>query len=920
MNIPKYLTPPTYVGNYLGIVVQNNDPLKRGRVKVFVPHISPSVYKGWDEVNRDKKFKFLGVNTKSDLTAIIDDLKKVLPWAECASPLVGENTSGRFNATQIAGSISDSNKKQTFVTNLTGNNIDSANMTQYSMNYDSIGEKTGHVFDIDYFKLKDAFSDPTETNVNNVNKFSYNYVPETYSNSAKGSFAIPSVGSHLWVFFANGDPMKPVYFATSFGLEDWNSIFSTGSAGDIDNNNVRVDKGIDYPGEFENKKSADDVPTIDVETYRNKFVINQKGGTVAFVNTDNKETLKLTHYSGSFKEFNNFTNIELATKNDQKLVIEDSFYTVRGDRNEYVGRDYDLNTIGNFYKKIGKLNANLVKDWKNIVQELADTKQLFDIQRAEKSKSSLNYSSPRQRQVGVPAMCPVCLGSKNSYFIYNNSYLPSFTNIINPSFSDSSGDHAYGVTILPGGMMEKSLLYPGVNGMFVASLPVTFLGNTVDGSQFFSSPGTFLGDSPCPACKGTGESPSSHNGNWIPSEKEALIKRFLETNIEKLAEIEKQLGLGGSEIIEIDKHKIETIGTVMNDFGSVRIDEKGKMNISDVYIAKYGTFYNRTPTPVVEYVNVTDLPGGNYTLNVCNRFNVLVGAGGINIKTAGLINISGTITNLAGSQVNIGSENEVNIDGGKRLSLIADIVSIRQRNTKQVLIDSNLGVTKNVIAAGGGYFEGELNVQHITAPAEIQQTNPTFNYGAAIPTMIIGYGVPMSNFAVKRGNKYYPQAPSTTGAPYIGFTDTNIVAARLPKDQIIGYIKSATALSQHCCPGSVPGDIKAQTDIPVYASSTGNAGGSDVPAYGSGPGSTFSVGGCIKGSDTGAGGADASQMPIVVYGTGREPDSIFMPEHTHMFKNIPLTLKNTNAEVRESAMAMQEGVPAKEGPINNSSK
>ena len=44
-----------YYGHYLGIVVQNNDPDKRGRVKVFVPHISPTVYKKWNEVSKDKK-------------------------------------------------------------------------------------------------------------------------------------------------------------------------------------------------------------------------------------------------------------------------------------------------------------------------------------------------------------------------------------------------------------------------------------------------------------------------------------------------------------------------------------------------------------------------------------------------------------------------------------------------------------------------------------------------------------------------------------------------------------------------------------------------------------------------------------------------------------------------------------------------
>ena len=38
-----------YYGNYLGIIIQNNDPLARGRVKIFVPHISPTVYKNWNE-------------------------------------------------------------------------------------------------------------------------------------------------------------------------------------------------------------------------------------------------------------------------------------------------------------------------------------------------------------------------------------------------------------------------------------------------------------------------------------------------------------------------------------------------------------------------------------------------------------------------------------------------------------------------------------------------------------------------------------------------------------------------------------------------------------------------------------------------------------------------------------------------------
>ena len=30
-------------------------------------------------------------------------------------------------------------------------------------------------------------------------------------------FAIPAVGAHVWVFFRDGNPQFPVYFAASFG-------------------------------------------------------------------------------------------------------------------------------------------------------------------------------------------------------------------------------------------------------------------------------------------------------------------------------------------------------------------------------------------------------------------------------------------------------------------------------------------------------------------------------------------------------------------------------------------------------------------------------------------------------------------------------------------------------------------------------
>ena len=53
------LSPLHYTGNYVGIVIQNNDPDHRGQIKVWVPHVSPTVYRNWIDSNDDKKFKFI---------------------------------------------------------------------------------------------------------------------------------------------------------------------------------------------------------------------------------------------------------------------------------------------------------------------------------------------------------------------------------------------------------------------------------------------------------------------------------------------------------------------------------------------------------------------------------------------------------------------------------------------------------------------------------------------------------------------------------------------------------------------------------------------------------------------------------------------------------------------------------------------
>ena len=686
-----------YYGNYLGIVIQNNDPLARGRVKIFVPHVSPTVYKNWNEIPEDKKFKFLGANIDSDLNNIVEDLKKMLPWSICASPITGEMSSGRLNAFPNYASNSDSSFSglsgfQADETNLKEQNNDTA-----QQNIDLIGEKEGNVYEKYRFKVNDAFNS-SDNNVNNVNINSFDYTPSVYSNKVKGSFAVPSVGAHVWVFFHDGDPLFPVYFAASYGQFDWEQMYGGKS-------------GYDYPGGFENR-SLSATNESDVEYYKNKYIINQKGGTIEFVNSDYRESLKISGYNGSFKQFALKTNVELATHDDQKLVLQDQYDTVRGFRNIYTERDLDYIVRGDYYLKTGNLKEEYFKEWHDIVASLANIKQLFETKRAEKFEAGqfLKLTSTLQEREGEFAPCPVCLGSTGKEYLVTNDEAAKFNPI--------------------GALVNRATAAIG----FLPDLTVSPLNGK--GPSLTNLPPT----SRCPVCNGTGISPSSEGGSWVEDPRKTIdaYRTEYKKRIVQLADIEKKMGLGGNYIIDVTKNKVENIGLVMNDFGNVRVDSVGKITNSSVNLDELGAYVGMKESPMFEYVHVDDMPGGSYSLNVASRFNIAVGSGGINMKSYGAVDISGTITNVAGEQLNLSSEFETNISGGKRLSLEADIVSIKNKQGGQVLIDSNLGVNGNAIIKGGLHVDGELSVNHVTAPLEIQETEGTQIFGETVPLLKIG--------------------------------------------------------------------------------------------------------------------------------------------------------------------------------------
>ena len=638
-------------GNYLGIVIQNNDPDQYGRVKVFIPHLTPLSDPSWLDGQADRSIdSILGDNVNGDTSPILNELKQILPWAEYAGPLVGESATGRFNNYNETGTKSYSNFLDTITQGTSG----------------ADGNAPHSLYD-EEITFSDAFN-TAEFYANRPNPLAYNYTPNAYNNAARGSFSIPSVGAHVWVFFREGNIQFPVYFASSYGQEDWAGIFG--------------DKGVnDYPGTYENRSAGTTDDNADANTYRNKYVINQKGGNLEFVNTDLGEKVVLGQYSGSHYEMNNQATIELATANKNTLVANDYYETVNGFRNEFTQKDFDEIVLRDKYKKVGNLDRASFQEWKDIVGPIQEFKQLFEIKRTGNNDVrspdgfvTVNRNSDLQEQSGT------------------------------------FGANPAGTEVIPT-LAGQSSSSPGALGTYDNTNSVVILTGNASG--------------PSGASPSVSEpSPSTQGGTWEIDERKDQLKEILDANLEELTNIEKGLGIGGSEIISISKNKVETIGLEMNDFGSIRYDPIGKFTSSEIKSSGGTVYVDGEGSPLVEYVHVQDLPGGTSTLNVANRYNVIVGAGGLNLKSYGPTNVVGTITNVTGEQVNVGSSNEVNIDG-KVVNISADILRLRNKRQRQILVDGSLGVSKNVLIGGGMLVEGETYLQHVTAPREYQLTELT---------------------------------------------------------------------------------------------------------------------------------------------------------------------------------------------------
>jgi len=454
-----------------------------------------------------------------------------------------------------------------------------------------------------------------------------------------------------------------------------------------------------YPGNRQN----DAQPNEDV--FRDLSIINQPAGGLEFVNTKGDEMVTLYHKNGTLLRFNKYSTDELHPLDKREHIIGDSRTEINGNNIVMVDKTKEEIILGDAYQKIGDVvkESKAQEEYKKALRPSHQIKRLFEVQRV--AYDNVIDHAKDQKQSGGYASCPV--EDTDGKFIFTSEATEYTASIKSPGNST------------PPEFTEVKTEYKTV------------------------SPG---GDF-CATCNGSHESPSTQDGDWAAeSSKEKLTQLRIDLQ-KQLLEIEKKLGRNdqpdsGTKIEQITKDYVGMVGMTFNDLESFRRDATGKLVPNGVKISPDGSHIQvqYTHSPLVEQVSVDRLPGGGYDLTCNDHYNLVAGSNGISIKTTGPMELYSPTIHQTSEDIQIHSRGEIAL-AAERIDINADVISIRPNTTsknihgdnaapeQQVLIDGNLQVAANAIIRGGAHIEGELTIQHITAPLEIQQTYESWEWG-----------------------------------------------------------------------------------------------------------------------------------------------------------------------------------------------
>jgi len=869
-----------YTGFYLGYVVQNNDPDRAGKVKIFIPTLMPTLAGIPDEIDKEDADIKIDFKDFSTLPAgVVERLKNILPWARQISPLIGSGASSSYTPeSHTVTTVDNPIERLDFAKKLKAGEepTNDPKSTGFALQQSDFILSAGHTKDetIDNVPVT-----PTTDPDNNA------MLPELYSNQAKGMFSIPSVGSLVWVFFENGEWDLPVYFGYHYSSSEWKSIYGA------DDEGIR---GTDYPNNFENNKEGGE------QLLREKLIFNSRAGALSFTGTDYFPKINLSHRDGSFIQMDNSGYKQMINGKSSEFILGDEFKTIKGDTTIRSYKNYNIVCDQSFSVRTGSKNHEVYKEAKDIIAERAAVLSKFKTERTQGVDSTnttfgdhIEKADDSQRRPN-PNLYTASGGSKTS------TAIKSIKTLTPKEVKAAAKNNPTGLTIPPETASYNNIKQLDVKGQLGLKggerPPKKENSKAWASSSNYKTNANKVGWDTRPSVD---KSPSTAGGSFNRAEGTSVAEiknKLIEVN-KKLDDVLKNEGNGGDQSIEITKDYYMRVGAVTNDFPAVRVDPIGGIVFAGVVQGDNGASSIYKQSNLVEYTgNDSNFPCGNYTISCGNKFNIDAGTGGIILRTTGVSEIAGVTTKVSGLHlVELTTAGSISIDAGKSLTITADILSLRQSKSKQIALGGSVGVENNITVGGSAIVNGELYLQHVTAPAEIQTTDQTHN--------------------IK------------------GWTHSDQAVAYIPEGRIIGRLTPEICYAI-CRLGGVtildsgldlqfglaggPAAAKGYVEVPAW----NNAGGfklgvkpeyeynpsldeyTEKPATGfAGSSRNQYTPGAVPAPESPPwGGSGANAVPL--QGTDRIT-AVELEVHAHQFKNLPLSLRSTPQDVIAEARDME---------------
>jgi hypothetical protein len=442
------------------------------------------------------------------------------------------------------------------------------------------------------------------------------------------------------------------------------------------------------------------------DKYQNSTVISGNAGNIIMNHSEGREHMIFGAHSGAQMTLNGPGVTLFSPNNTQHHTINDSFKSVGKDDStyvkgiKYVRAEKGINMVVGDTKSI---TTNAYQQWNKQVSEYAALNCSPDV------KIPVNPVLP-----GVPIEEIPPINEKAKITKLPNSGISEIQN------KSNSGKTPNNIAI-PGDALTKK---PSLG--FIKDLVTKSIQNAISDAKKLADNTVnaikSIPNIPQAFAKNLGEqSPSTEGATAEPGPTPEQRADAAAATQKQLVDIESQLGEGGDYVICASRNMRFVCGAAVNNNPQAYVDLTGRQVPAGTCITENGVTTVPAAAPkLVEVDNHSYFPCGHFTLEVGNGFNVKTGGGGINLSTCGTLNLqTDSIVKIGALQTVVGGKDIV-IAGDTNVSISSSNLNLT--SDTQIFLNGNVGVNQNLIVQGGGYFDGNLTCNSITAPQEIQQT------------------------------------------------------------------------------------------------------------------------------------------------------------------------------------------------------